>query len=185
MNAKSFDLVHDYLEVARAAGEVAGVRDAAEGILGRHGHEGVRNAVFSVVAVNLVFAYLSLESFVAEGLQSKGVNVDAPPGPPGLQRRLKALCAAAGWPDPEEADPGLWNRFLILLADAGPLTGSPRLRTEELQLHAAALMTRSAPFPYADTARDCLAQMIGASGGQEPPWLHRNTLIEFRGGLVE
>jgi hypothetical protein len=175
----TFDLAHDYLEVARAATAVSG--PPGERLLGRHGHAGVQNAIFCVNSMAILYSYLAVEACVAQVLGGSTADAGSSSS---LEERIRRACELRGVVDLEAAEPELWLRVRVLIRDAATLLlGPPDLEVRQAGI--AELMTREEPLPYALVAQELIALLTRGSGGSPPAWLERNTLLDFKALLVE
>ena len=175
----TFDLAHDYLEVARAATAVSG--PPGERLLGRHGHVGVQNAIFCVNSMAIIYSYLAVEACVAQVLGGSDRNTESSPS---LEERIREASELCGQGDLEATHPELWLRLRVLIRDAATLLlGPPDLEIRQAGI--VELMTREDPLPYALVAQELVALMYRGSSEARPVWLERNTLVDFKALLVE
>jgi len=175
----TYDLAHDYLEVARAAASVLGPPSGFSA--GRHHHSGVHNAVYAVLSVSTIFSHMAVEAFVAQEEAKAGTAAPLR----GLDDRIEALCRWKGLPELAQADPGLLKGLRALAADFADLMASDGQARSRPQDHAASLMARSEPLAYPAVAEAILRHLHGGEDGTMPPWLATNVLLNFRAFLVD
>lgn len=175
----ALNLTQDYLEVARAAQAILGPSD--ESLAGRHGHPGLHNAVFTVMTLNLLYSYLALDAFLAQGL----AEADEPDLGGGLEERTRHLCTLWDLPWVDEVDPRLAGGLRTLEADADVLLPGGAEAGEGRIAATRALMEREHPLPYASVAEDVLKHLHRGRADEAPRWLQRNVLLDLRAMLAD
>jgi hypothetical protein len=200
-----YDLVQDYLEVARAAlTQIHGKVPVSEQDSAPPLSDDVANASFCVMSMTIVYSFLALEACLNYQLfQIWSRRQDGTPeanrflsvlGDAAafeklktharvreLPSRLRTLCDLLGYRQPHEAIPDTWRRLNDLVEASRHFVVHPFPDAEYFSANMRRVMTQTTAGSYVRVVEEILQFLYQSSSAVAPAWVTQNQLIRFRG----
>lgn len=198
-----YDPPHCYLEMARAA-MMSLHHPLRKEFVERYGESPVANVMFSIVSMTIIYSYLAIEAFANGWLYQMWRDRDA--GSADARRfvevfgevdtfedlrrhdrgrelgsRVSALCDILAIRRLHDANPQLWQKFNDVVEQSRHclvhITPSP----ERFRPLMKRIMEGTRSGEYYEVAQEMIGYFLAETGTEEPEWLKRNTLLDFRG----
>jgi len=204
----TYDLTHDYLEVARSYTMPLYLPQEQKVFIEKHGPDPFNNAVFSLISISVVYSYLALESFINKQLYDLWASrqEDSPTakrfqellGNPDtfgelktnkttsnkvrdLDDRIKTLYKILGFELLHTRNPSLWEDFLKLVQASRHFLVHPDPDVGSFQKSLKRIFEETKSGTYVNVVTSILRDMYEQSEREPPSWLSTNTLLRFRG----
>jgi hypothetical protein len=203
----TYDMTHNYLEVARAAFMPVHLPKPRAAFIQQHGHNPLTNTIISIVSISALYSYLAIESYINYQLyRIWDRRHDRSPeaqrflrllGDPAeflalknhkkvreLPERIKTLYSLLDYQQLHERKTKLWQDFKELVETSRHFFVHPIPQSDYFQRNMWRIGEETQAGVYVDVASAILRDMHEQSGLQVPAWLEKNTLFSFRGADV-